>query len=208
MEIFFLILLLFSVIVHEVSHGAVALALGDPTAKYAGRLTMNPMKHIDPFGTILLPVMLFFISNGSMWFGWAKPVPYNPHNLRNQRWGSALVGVAGPLSNIALAMVFGISIRALFAFDISSLALVEMFAGGVIVNLSLAAFNLFPIPPLDGSKLLLSVLPYPFAERVEEIFNRYGLFLILVLFWFASDIFRLLNPITASLFTLFSGLSW
>src|SRR6185369_4744038 len=108
--IFSLIVLLFSVIIHEVSHGYAALWLGDHTAEYEGRLTINPVKHIDPIGTIVLPILSLMLP-GSFLFGWAKPVPFNPYNLRNQRWGEAIVAVAGPLSNILLALIFGLFIR-------------------------------------------------------------------------------------------------
>src|SRR3989344_2299634 len=154
--IFSILILILSVVVHEVAHGLAANALGDPTARLAGRLSMNPMKHIDPVGSVLVPLLLF-MTNSSFLFGWAKPVPYNPYNLRDQRWGEMLVAIAGPASNLALALFFGLLIRfggegALPASFLSIATLV------VITNLVLAIFNLVPIPPLDGSKILFSLL--------------------------------------------------
>ena len=108
--IFSLVVLLFSVIIHELSHGSVANSLGDPTAKYAGRLTLNPLKHLDPFGSVILPLLLFLMQSPVL-VGWAKPVPINPYNLRDQKWGHIKVAAAGPLSNIALAVFFGLIIR-------------------------------------------------------------------------------------------------
>src|SRR5574343_1207888 len=104
------LILLFSVIIHELAHGYVAYSLGDPTAKYEGRLTMNPLKHLDPFGSVILPLLLI-LSQSSFIIGWAKPVPYNPYNLKNQKWGDAIVALAGPLSNICVALFFGLLIR-------------------------------------------------------------------------------------------------
>lgn len=165
--IFYLIVLLFSVVIHEVSHGAIAYALGDSTAKHAGRLTLNPIPHIDPFGSIILPLILAipaFFGAPTMIFGWARPVPYNPYNLKNQKWGPALVGAAGPGANIFLAISFGLAIRFLPAFSGFSPEFIQTFAGTfaviVFLNLGLAIFNLIPVPPLDGSKLLFAVLPY------------------------------------------------
>src|SRR5574343_425811 len=108
--IFSLIVLLFSVIIHELAHGYVASSLGDPTAKYEGRLTLNPLKHLDPFGSIILPLLLF-IAGSPVLFGWAKPVPVNPYNFRDKKWGEIKVSIAGPLSNISLAIVFGLILR-------------------------------------------------------------------------------------------------
>ena len=108
--IFSLVILLFSVIIHELAHGYIAYSLGDPTAKYAGRLTLNPIKHLDPFGSVILPLILF-ISGSPILFGWAKPVPVNPYNFKDQKWGSLKVAIAGPITNIALAVFFGLLIR-------------------------------------------------------------------------------------------------
>ena len=149
-----------SVVIHEVSHGFVALRFGDKTALYAGRLTLNPLKHLDMFGSIILPAFLV-LTHSSFLFGWAKPVPYNPNNLTNRKWGTIAVASAGILANLFLAVFFGLILRfslnsvvsANFIFIISSI---------VLVNLGLAIFNLVPIPPLDGSKILFSLLPSSF----------------------------------------------
>src|SRR3989338_3913358 len=171
-SVFRILILLFSIIVHEVSHGATAYALGDDTAKNEGRLTLNPLPHIDPVGTILLPLFIGF--------GWAKPVPYNPYNLKNQRWGSLLVGAAGPLSNILVATVFGLFVRfrnlgPLMLLDNSFFVIAQ---GIVILNLGLAFFNLVPIPPLDGSKVLFAFLPRTSID-FEIFLERYGMIVLL-----------------------------
>ena len=154
--VFFIAILIVSVVIHEISHGYVANMLGDPTAKLAGRLTLNPISHLDPVGSFIVPVLMFF-TTGFM-FGWAKPVPYNPYNLRNQRWGTALVGAAGALANLLLALVFGVLIRLGPLLGLPD-AFLQISVLIVILNLLLAVFNLIPVPPLDGSKVLFSLLP-------------------------------------------------
>src|SRR3989338_7033725 len=138
--IFSIAVLIMSIVIHEVSHGLAANALGDPTAKYQGRLTLNPIKHLDPFGSVLLPVMTYLV--GGFIFGWAKPVPYNPYNLKNQRWGPAVVGAAGPLSNLIVALGFALLLRFFAAGFPSSLA--EIFTSIIFINILLAIFNLVP----------------------------------------------------------------
>lgn len=191
--IFWLAVLLFSVIIHEVAHGATALALGDSTARDLGRLTLNPIKHIDPFGSIIVPAVLaaFTVVSGTgVIFGWAKPVPYNPIYFRKPRRDSALVGLAGPLSNIALAAVFAIVLRVLAAQDLigtANGAIAALFFLVVFTNLLLAVFNLMPVPPLDGSKLLFAFL----ADRYQGIvffLERYGLLLFLFFIFFLAGI--------------------
>lgn len=196
--------LIFSVVIHEVSHGYAALALGDRTAQDAGRLTLNPVKHIDPFGSILLPAISFYL--GGFIFGWAKPVPYNPYNLRNHKWGPAIVGVAGPLSNIALAIIFGLILR----FAASNITLlsspflqnfVSIAATIAFLNVLLAVFNLIPIPPLDGSKVLFSLLPY--SWRWLQIFlEQYGFFVLIIFIMFFS---QWIIPVVSWLFGLITG---
>ncbi len=201
-SLFSLIVLLFSIVIHEVSHGYMALILGDRTAEYEGRLTLNPVKHIDMVGTIILPALSLLL--GGFLFGWAKPVPFNPYNLRNKKWGEALVAVAGPLSNIFLAVVFGLFIRFyviphnLVLDPIGSLSAVI-----VLVNITLALFNLMPIPPLDGSKIISSVLPQSFMKVSIEIdrFGFIGVILFLLIVW------RFFEPAIPWLFSTLTGLS-
>lgn len=149
--------LILSIVIHEVAHGYMANWLGDPTARLAGRLTLNPMSHIDPLGSIFIPALLL-MSNAGLLFGWAKPVPYNPYNLRNQRWGELLVAAAGPASNMIIALVFALIIRLAPAIGVS-MAFLELASYIVYINILLAFFNLIPIPPLDGSKVLGGLLP-------------------------------------------------
>ncbi len=178
--IFSLIILLFSVILHEIAHGSVALKLGDTTAKYAGRLTLNPLKHIDLFGTIILPLVLFFsysrLGVAGPIFGWAKPVPINPYNFRDQKWGTLKVSIAGPAANFALAIIFGLIIR--FIPLPSTLSL--LFGIIVLYNFALGLFNLIPIPPLDGSHILFSFIPDRF-NAFKIFLHQYGLFIFLFL---------------------------
>src|SRR3989344_1166355 len=156
--IFSIAALVMSVVIHEVSHGYAALRGGDQTAKLAGRLTLNPLKHLDPIGSFLVPLLT---SLAGFTFGWAKPVPYNPYNLRNKRFGEALVATAGPLSNILIAIIFGIIVRVSALYELPvSVAFLKIVGIIVLINIVLAIFNLVPIPPLDGSKILLSILPH------------------------------------------------
>ncbi|MDO8558017.1 MAG: site-2 protease family protein [bacterium] len=204
--IFKIAILIFSIVLHEVSHGLAALALGDNTAKHLGRLTLNPIKHLDLWGSVIVPLFLM-LSNTGIMFGWAKPVPYNPYNLRNQKYGPAIVGVAGPLSNILIAVVFGLSLRVLsnFSADAQVLRILqgfrEIFLYIVQINLLLAVFNLVPIPPLDGSKLLFAFLPYRY-KYVEGLLEQYGMFLLLFFIFFG---FHLIFPIIDLLFRLIVG---
>lgn len=184
--LFTIIILVISVIIHEVAHGWAANALGDPTAKLQGRLSLNPVRHIDPVGSILIPAILV-ITNSSFLFGWAKPVPYNPHNLKNQRWGEAIVGAAGVLTNLLLAVIFAVVVRVTAGagmFDFAMLAALV-----VSVNLSLGLFNLLPIPPLDGYTVLRGILPFRLSMKMrdfEDKINQGGIFsLVLILFLFS-----------------------
>ena len=193
--LFLILILIFSVIVHEVSHGAMANYLGDPTAKYAGRLTLNPIKHLDPIGSVILPIFFILITKltgGGIIFGWAKPVPINPYNFRDQKYGSAKVALAGPGSNLAIALIFGLALRFLpVIFTIPALSFI--FSYIVYINILLAVFNLLPIPPLDGSHLLFAFLPLR-MENLKIFFNQYGLFLLLlVIFFFFRYLFLIIN---------------
>lgn len=204
MEIFFhIILLVMSVVVHEVSHGYAAYMLGDPTAKSQGRLTLNPIKHLDLWGSIIIPVFLV-ITGSKFLFGWAKPVPYNPYNLRNQRWGEAIVAGAGPASNIVIALFFGLLIRFAGGSGLLSPAFISISATLVIINLMLAVFNLVPIPPLDGSKILFSILPYH-LQRFRTAFESYGFVIVLFFIFFLAGF---LSPVVGFFFSLITGLGF
>lgn len=200
--LFYFIIIVPSAIIHEYAHGWMALQLGDPTAKYAGRLTLDPRAHIDKWGTIFLPIFLYLVSGGSFMFAYAKPVPYNPYNLKNQKWGPALVGLAGPAANILTAIVFSIFVRLLGA-DASAwtLSLASFFSIIVFANILLAVFNLIPIPPLDGSKILYAFLPAR-AYQIREFLDRYGFFILLFFIFFA---FGMIAPVISWLFRLLVG---
>jgi len=204
--IFQFIVLIFSVMIHEISHGFVAERLGDPTAKNAGRLTLNPLKHIDLVGSVILPLILV-ITNSPVLFGWAKPVPYDPRNLKNPKTGGGKIAAAGPLSNFLLALVFGLAIRFGLQFGISPDApLILLFTAITYINILLGVFNLVPIPPLDGSKVLLLFLPAkPGAYQFYASLERNGLF-ILLLFIFLG--YPLITPVIRVIFTLFTGQSF
>ncbi len=181
-----ILIILISVIIHEVAHGYAADALGDPTARLAGRLTLNPVPHIDMFGSILIPALLV-ITDTPILFGYAKPVPYNPYNLRNKRWGEAIVAGAGVATNIFLAVLFALIARALEVPMPNAAEVAELIAR---VNLYLGFFNLIPIPPLDGYTTLRGLLPFRFAYELRKFEERMqalgpvGLILVLLAFWF------------------------
>ncbi|MEK7554937.1 MAG: site-2 protease family protein [Patescibacteria group bacterium] len=202
--IFQFIVFIFSVMIHEISHGAVALRLGDPTAKNAGRLTLNPIKHIDLFGSILLPLLLVTIKSPFL-FGWAKPVPYNPMNLRDPKRGSGLIAAAGPVSNLLVAAFFGIIYRMIDASGTTTPGAITLagFAASIVaVNVALALFNLIPIPPLDGSGILFSILPERFSG-VQHVLSRYGFYILLFLMFTGG--FNFITPIAQALFSVFVG---
>jgi len=174
-QLIMLVVLFFSVIIHEVSHGYIALLNGDPTAKLYGRLTLNPIPHIDPVGTILVPALLF-LSHSGIFFGWAKPVPVNPSNFRNFRIGELSVSAAGPLSNFFLAFVFA----QLLPWTQHNPGFFLFCKYGVIINLYLMLFNLIPIPPLDGSKVVMPLLPRSMQQLYVQL-EPVGFVLILIL---------------------------
>jgi len=184
--IFQLIILIISIMAHEVAHGAMAYAFGDNTAKREGRLTLNPIKHIDFIGSIIVPLLLI-VSRAGFVFGWAKPVPYNPYNLRNRRLGEFMVSIAGVATNFLIAVIFAMVLRFGAGLDLSiaSISLIKYIIG---MNLVLAIFNLVPIPPLDGSKIFTSILPIRYERYLVEL-EKYGfLFLIIFLLFFGSII--------------------
>ncbi|HEY4506319.1 MAG TPA: site-2 protease family protein [Candidatus Paceibacterota bacterium] len=194
--IFGIIILIMSVVIHEVSHGLAANSLGDPTARFAGRLTLNPLKHLDPIGSVVVPIFTYLI--GGFIFGWAKPVPYNPYNLGKGKWGQASVAAAGPVSNFLIAVIFGIILKIVTPLDAIPVAALSLLEAIVIINIVLGVFNLIPIPPLDGSKVLFALLP-PSMRNVEEFLTRYQLILVAVLIFFA---WRFILPIVYFLFGL------
>jgi Zn-dependent protease len=196
--IFFFVIIIPSAIIHEYAHAWMADRLGDPTARQLGRLTLNPIPHIDLFGTILMPVFLFLVSGGSFLFAYAKPVPFNPYNLRDQKKDPALVGIAGPASNIIVALVFGLMVRFLPGSEFSLLLEIIVYA-----NILLAVFNMIPIPPLDGSKVLFALLPDS-AWQLKQNLERYGFILLLLFIFYA---FRVISPIINFIFELIVGRS-
>lgn len=204
--IFGLIILIVSVILHEVAHGYMANWLGDPTARLQGRLTLNPLVHIDPIGSLLLPMLLVF-THSPILIGYAKPVPYNPYNFKG-KYDEALVAGAGPATNILLALLFAVLIR--FGGAAMTPEMLSAFSTIVYINMMLAFFNLIPIPPLDGSKVLSSILPgaagrvyASFRSSFERIGVLSGVLLLLVLFYFLLPYF---STVLISLFSLLTGI--
>ncbi len=196
--LFFFLIIVPSAIIHEYAHGWAADQMGDPTARHAGRLTLNPLAHIDLWGTILMPVILLLFSGGSFMFAYAKPVPYNPYNLSNRKWGPALVGVAGPAANLLAAIVFGLLVRFLEPSAFTSLLAIIAYA-----NILLMVFNLVPIPPLDGSKVLFAFLPDS-MENFKINLERYG---FIILLFFIFYFFSWIIPIMGWIFKFITGYS-
>lgn len=195
--IFTIAILIMSVVIHELSHGYTAELLGDPTPRLQGRLTLNPLKHLDPVGSVIVPIIMYMSAGFA--FGWAKPVEWNPYNVKNQRWGELLISIAGPASNLLIAVVFGILIR----LNVLGGAFVAVAAHVVMVNIVLAVFNMIPVPPLDGSKVLFAILPVtPATRRFRESFERYSFILMFVVAFFLWEI---VAPIVPYLFRLVVG---
>lgn len=201
-------IVILSIIFHEVMHGYVADWLGDPTARYAGRLTFNPIPHIDPIGSVAIPGILA-LTGSPFLIGWAKPVPYNPYNLKNQRWGEALVAVAGPATNILIAIIFGLIIRFGAPAGLSNTVL-SIAVSVVYANLVLAIYNLIPIPPLDGSKVFRSILPFQMRQsygRLEAYTYALGpfglIFVSLIAIYF---LWPALSGLVQTLFHIITGI--
>ncbi len=169
---------LFAITVHEAAHGYAARHFGDTTAYSLGRITLNPLKHIDPVGTILMPLMLYFATSGAFLFGYAKPVPVNFGNLRNPKRDMVWVALAGPGVNLLQAFLWGVVLYGLVGASITEPFFVKMCQGGILVNLVMFAFNLFPLPPLDGGRILVGLLPYRQAELVSRV-EPYGFFIVM-----------------------------
>jgi Zn-dependent protease len=171
---------LFAITVHEAAHGYAARSLGDNTAYMLGRITLNPLKHIDPVGTLLMPLLLYFATSGAFLFGYAKPVPVRFGNLRNPKRDMIWVALAGPAANFVQAFLWGALFFTLRGTGVSEPFFLKMAQGGILVNLVMFTFNLFPLPPLDGGRILVGLLPYRQAELVSRI-EPYGFFIVMAL---------------------------
>jgi Zn-dependent protease len=191
-------IIIVSIVFHELSHGYMAYFLGDPTAKYAGRLTLNPIKHLEIFGSVIVPILTYIL--GGVVFGWAKPVPYNPYNIKN-KYGEVLVAIAGPISNFLIAFVFAMYFRSLESPETSPSGQLALLI--IIVNITLGVFNMMPIPPLDGFKVFTGLLPYNLRYIKEYIEKNMLLFVIIFIFGFSF----ILDPIVFWIFKLFTGVS-
>lgn len=201
--IFRITILIFAVIIHEVSHGVVALSLGDPTAKLSGRLTLNPIPHIDIYGSIILPLLMGLASGGAFVFGYAKPVPFNPYLLRDQKWAPALVALAGPASNLGLAILLGVFYRVASILTSIPEEIEQLFIIAIIINIVLAVFNSVPIPPLDGSKIIAPLLPEKFLRsEFYDVLEQQGMWIVLIFVFFG---FGLITPIIYGLANLIIG---
>ena len=197
LSIFLIIVFIFSAVIHEYMHGWMADRLGDPTARLSGRLTLNPLPHLEWFGSFLLPGMML-LSNMPFVFGWAKPVPYNPYNLSDRRWGEAKVALAGPAANFIIAVFFGLALRFL---PFSNITFSGLISAIVYINLVLMLLNLMPIPPLDGSKILAAFLPAPLRAKYLSL-ERFGFILVILFVWFG---FSALEPVLNFLFSQLAG---
>ena len=169
---------LFAITVHEAAHGYAARHFDDNTAYMLGRITLNPIKHIDPIGTILMPIMLYFATSGAFLFGYAKPVPVNFGHLRNPKRDMVWVALAGPASNFVQAIVWAVVMITLVGTGMDERFFLEMARAGVLVNLVMWAFNLFPLPPLDGGRILVGLLPWKQAQAVSRL-EPYGFFIVM-----------------------------
>ncbi len=194
------VFLILAITVHEFAHALAADRLGDPTARSQGRLTLNPLSHIDPIGTVALPLSLTLLTGGAFSYGWGKPTPFDPYNLQNPRKDAAIIAIAGPISNIILASIGAIIIRLVpHQFTLFVLPLIT-------TNISLAVFNLFPIGPLDGQKILFGLLPRDLAYEFQSVMNRYGtiilVFMIFPLFGGQAPISSIMTPAIRFLLSL------
>jgi len=182
------LIFIYSIILHEIAHGLIAERLGDPTARLSGRLTLNPISHIDPIMSILVPLFLV-ISGSPIIFGSAKPVPIDPYNLRNPRKDMGMIGLAGPITNILIALFLSLLARIILSFS-PNIIIIDVLRTGAQINIILAIFNLIPIPPLDGGRVLVAVLPDKYSEVLASVEN-FGIFIVLFLLLFPSSFFSL-----------------
>lgn len=171
---------LFAITLHEAAHGYVARHFGDNTAWMLGRITLNPMKHIDPVGTVLMPLLLYFATSGAFLFGYAKPVPVRFGNLRNPKRDMVWVALAGPAANLLQALLWGALLYLLVGAGLTERFFIEMCRAGMLVNVVMFAFNLFPLPPLDGGRILVGLLPWRQAELVSRV-EPWGFFIVMAL---------------------------
>ena len=171
---------LFAITVHEAAHGYAARYFGDKTAWQLGRVTLNPIAHIDPVGTILMPLLLYFATSGAFLFGYAKPVPVRFGNLRNPKRDMVWVALAGPAANLAQALIWGALLYVLHGAGVTEVFFMKMCQGGVLVNIVMFAFNLFPLPPLDGGRIVVGLLPYRQAMAFSRV-EPYGFFIVMAL---------------------------
>ncbi len=195
--IIFIIITIMSLVIHELAHGYTAVAWGDDTPELQGRLTINPVKHLDFVGSLIVPLVTSLTGFGA--FGWAKPVQYNPNNLKNLRWGELTIALAGPATNLLLAIITGIVFRIMYAS--LSLATIKFLVAIVVINLLLCVFNLIPVAPLDGSKVLFNLFP-KFFYKIRPYYEKYSL---PILFLFIIFGVAFLNPIISRLFKIIMG---
>lgn len=199
-KLFLYVVIVLSATFHEYSHGLMAYKLGDSTAKDAGRLTLNPLAHLDMWGTVIVPLFLLF-SPAGVFLGWAKPVPYNPYNLKDPKYGSLKVGIAGPGANFIIALVLGIFLRVALTGVLGTTIFSEFFLSAVAmivyINIFLALFNLIPLPPLDGSKVLMNLFPR-FSRGIMSL-GFFGIFFALIVAFFV------LSPLAGLTFQLITG---
>jgi len=195
-KLFLYIIIVLSAVLHEYAHGWAAFQLGDSTAKDEGRLTLNPLAHLDPLGTVIIPLFLLF--TGGIFIGWAKPVPYNPHNLRDQKYGSLKVALAGPGINLLVAIILGLGLRIFLPSLLNFNPVLPSFIGLIIyINIFLALFNLIPVPPLDGSKVFADLFPRQWHYLMQM--GMFGLFFALLIAFF------FLSPLANFLFRIIVG---